>query len=360
MSLNLSLPTSSTITVAATPKGARRQLLTPIPSLPDEYLMVIDNSTLEMFTTCPFSAFLYLLGERESRAKNAALAYGGAIHKGLEAYHLGLDESAQDQAILHYFLANPVPSDEYRNPTNALQVMKHYREQCQLPGYELRILSDEHGPIIERAFEVPLFVLDVNAELHTGLNPSDKVFVKKIHVAWSGRIDLAVEALDLIEGWQPWVMDHKTSSILGDQTIQSFTLSSQTIGYHHTGIDLWPSIPFVGCMINFIFFKNPAKGAASLVSPGPRGGPPALQFHRFKFEYKQSRREWWLRNVMHIISDLIHCMHRGYFTSTTKNCFNKYGRCQYYECCTEETEQRKLEMARSEMYQQVTWNPVAD
>lgn len=351
MNLNFSVPTSSSVLVAPDPKGKRRTLLTAIPDLPGEFLLVIDNSTLETFTTCPKSAHWYLVFEREARARNSALVFGGAIHQALDAMLRGKSESDQNQALLNYFLANPVPITDYRTPETALEVMTHYRQRCLLPDYEWEILHDSRGePIIERAFEIPLFVLDVDAILHIP-NP---IFVKRLHIAWSGRIDVAAS----IRG-EKRVVDHKTTSIGSDQFIQSFQLSSQTMGYDYTGQQLWPEHNFVGAAINAIWLKKPTASAPSLVSCGPRGGEPALQFFRSYYDYSPERLLWWKTNTLHIISDLVHSLARDYFTSHTKHCFNKFGRCQYHEVCTMDSSDAQLNLINSEMFAPVTWNPVA-
>src|SRR6267142_597929 len=84
------------------PKGPLRPLLTPLPQ-PGHYLLVIDNSAMEVFTKCPTAP------------------------------------------------------DEYRTVALALQVMKHYRIRQALPDYEWSVLSDG-APIIERPFELHLGV----------------------------------------------------------------------------------------------------------------------------------------------------------------------------------------------------------
>ena len=63
-----------------------RHLLTPL-SDPGHFLLVLDNTSLEYFTTCPRSAYYKLVVRREAHARNAALTFGGALHEGLEQFH---------------------------------------------------------------------------------------------------------------------------------------------------------------------------------------------------------------------------------------------------------------------------------
>jgi hypothetical protein len=106
----------------------------------------------------------------------------GALHEGLQWLLRGLPESDQDQVILQYFAENPAPPDEYRTPALALQVMRHYRFRQSLPDYEWTVLADPE-PLIERPFELPLGVLDINTPIQLPNWPEPRP-VKAIHVAW--------------------------------------------------------------------------------------------------------------------------------------------------------------------------------
>ena len=229
----------------------RRQLLTPLPT-PGEFLLVLDNSSLEKFTTCPTAAKNYLVLGREAHARNAALVFGGAVHAGLEKLLVGADPQLQDEAIVNHFAKHPTPPDEYRTPACALEVLKHYRVRAGFPDYQWELLADEKGLLVERAFELPLGVIDVNEEISYG---TFRAHVTKIHVAWSGRIDAVAIANGMAR-----VVDHKTTSIAGDQVIQDFHLSNQTIGYVWACQQLWPQFNVSGFCGNFIHLKKPNKG----------------------------------------------------------------------------------------------------
>ena len=54
--------------------------------------------------------------------------------------------------------------------------------------YRETVLEDETGPIIERPFELPLGVLQIEQE------SAKYGFIKNIYVAWSGRIDRFAES----------------------------------------------------------------------------------------------------------------------------------------------------------------------
>jgi len=328
----------------------RRQLLTPLPT-PGEFLLVLDNSSLEKFTTCPTAAKNYLVLGREAHARNAALVFGGAVHAGLEKLLVGADPQLQDEAIVNHFAKHPTPPDEYRTPACALEVLKHYRVRAGFPDYQWELLADEKGLLVERAFELPLGVIDVNEEISYG---TFRAHVTKIHVAWSGRIDAVAIANGMAR-----VVDHKTTSIAGDQVIQDFHLSNQTIGYVWACQQLWPQFNVSGFCGNFIHLKKPNKGQG-LMDRGVRGGDPPLNFFRAYFEYSPERLKWWHNNVIHIVSDFIHNLVRDYFPSHTKWCFGKYGACPYHNVCSQDSDALRASILNSDMFRPVTWNPLAD
>jgi hypothetical protein len=346
----------------------RRELLTPL-SDPGEFLLVIDNSSIETFTTCPTYAMYHLVYAREAHARNAALTFGGAVHVGMECIEKyeggtypkspipGVDlqwsETDTAQKVLKYFTENPTPPDEYRTPTCALEVLAHYRVRKTFPDYQWRVLSDDEGLLVERPFEVPLGVLEVNEEIRLP-NWDVPKLVTRIHVAWSGRIDLIVES-----NLRNRICDHKTTSIAGDQFVQDFQLSNATIGYLWAAQQLWPDLDISGFVLNAIHLKRHKPGTP-LTLKGPRGGDPPLNFFRAYFDYTPERVKQWEENALVLVEDFVHCMVRNFYPMHTKYCFSKYGKCQYHDVCTIDDPAVRLRMLQSDAFKDVTWNPTAN
>lgn len=378
----LTLNTSTVTLVPPPPKGERRPLLTPVPGYPHHYLLVLDNTSLEKWKRCQTAAYHYLVLRREAHAKNAALTFGGALHEGLDLYHRqqwarpepgteeynALSPASQDAAIRNYFLSNPPPPDEYRTVENALRVMSAYRQHNEFdPTYKWDILADEHGPLIERAFELPLGVIEMDTRFRLcgGItcDPSDLdwspdqteagLYVHSVHVAWSGRMDVIAHA-----NGRNRICDHKTTSIDGDQFVQSFQLASQTLGYTWAASQLWPELDISGFCLNAIRFKKPNAGTSDLLARGARGGEPPLKFFRAYFDYPAERIAEWRDDTLTDIEDFLHCLVRGRFTHNDRHCFDKYGQCPYFSVCTFDNEETRMRFITSEAFREVTWNPV--
>jgi len=142
----------------------------------------------------------------------------------------------------------------------------------------------------------------------------------------------------------------------GDTFVQDFRLSNQTRGYCYAFHYLYPNLPVPAFMGNAIFFKRPT-GNASLVDKGPRGGQPPLQFFRFQFDYSEASLVAWKKNIMFIMSDLLHCLSRNFFPAHTKSCMGKYGTCQYHDVCTVEDDTVAMNLLKTDLYKDVTWDP---
>lgn len=351
--IDTSLPLSDTQIHPVEVVRPRREFLTHIEA--NDYLAVFDSTALEKIVRCPTAGYYYLIRGREPHAKNAALTFGGAIHAGVERLFKGQLPMDQDRAITQYFTDNPAPPDEYRTLPMALQVMQHYREQMQVRvDYSSeRVLCDDIGPIIERPFEIPLGVLEFNGDIWLPRWDSPRR-IDNIHIAYSGRTDRASHIQEANRA-----VDLKTTSMGGDQFIQSFQLSPQTIGYVWADQQMWPDLNIRSFALDAVHLKRPTKANAmiGLMEKGPRGGEPALQFFRAYFDYGQERIDQWHANTLTIIEDFIHCLKRNFFPLYTWNCFNKFGRCPYYDVDTIDNPDVRIKMLESDAFKDVTWDP---
>ena len=375
-----------TLTPPAPKNAVRRPLLTPLPE-PGHFAMFVDNSSMEKFTTCPMSAYYYLVLGREAYARNAALTFGGALHAGLDLFLqfqwqkqqatdlasapvIDDEYPRQLQAIENYFADNPAPLDDYRTVENCKEVMQHYRIRAAFPDYEWTICSDINGPLIERSFELPLGAVEVNADIkmpwltneqlvkvpgwvHLDSQTDHACHVSHIHIFWTGRMDAIAHCHGINR-----VIDHKTTSIMGDQFSQDFQLSNQVLGYVWAAQQVWPELNISGFCVNTIHFKKPSKSGASLTSGGVRGGAAPLAFERFYYQYSPERIQWWEHNALTLVEDFIHCLVRNYFPSHTKWCFGKYGKCSYHDVCSQDSADLRNSLIQSEQFKPVTWNPV--
>ena len=92
----------------------------PIPLPLVDGCLYIDNSSMELFTTCPRQAYYYIVRKLELNRDRIALHFGEAFHDVLRELYVrhgsGYRSAADNAAILHYASAKtlPTPEDDYR------------------------------------------------------------------------------------------------------------------------------------------------------------------------------------------------------------------------------------------------------
>lgn len=292
---------------------------------------VIDNSNFEYITTCPRSALYQILRKRKSAGHKTALNFGGGCHSGLEvrykspeavAYVSPETYSKQCEALMAYVAENPLEADDFRTPTFASEVLAAYNSHYVSEPFTV-LSANDNTPAVELSFAVPIGE------------------VQGIPCVWSGKIDVAI----LWEG-RFWVMDHKTTSILGPTYFNQFYNSNQMIGYCWA-LERLINRPIAGALVNVLAIRRPTKTGKS------------IEFARQRFEYPTTRIEEWQHNTLNIIDDFFHMCNKDEFPMHSQWCIGKFGQCQYFDVCTVPSSQREM-MLQSGLYEDITWSPLKD
>ena len=292
---------------------------------------VIDNSNFEYITTCPRSALYQILRKRKGAGHKAALNFGGAVHAGLEvrykspeglSYVTPQTYAKQNEALMAYVERNPIGDDDFRTPTFASEVLGAYNNQHVSEPFTT-LLDSNNNPLVELSFAVPIG--EVNG----------------IPCVWAGKIDVAIM-------WENryWVLDHKTTSILGGTYFNQFYNSNQMIGYCWA-LQHLINQKVAGALINVLAIRRPTKTGKS------------MEFVRQRFEYPSSRIEEWQDNTLSIIEQFFHMCDKNEFPMHSQWCVGKFGMCPYFDVCTVPAEQREM-MLMSGLYEDITWSPLKE
>lgn len=293
--------------------------------------MFIDNSAIEHYTTCRRSFEYSNVKKRVLSEGKAALLFGGAMHKALEAHYRGrsLDECLLSAyAYLDDAGYNPEP-DEWRTKAALSNMFQGYLKS-QLDMYETLKYEQTPGEpqlALELPFAIPLRKMTVKGET--------------FHVIYTGRIDrIAINP----ESRECYVWDFKTTSMMGPRFFDEFTNSQQMLGY------MWATqtllqIPLAGFVIDALCGRKPTK----------TGVPYEFVTQRFFVDPDQVV-EWRL-NLDYLLDDIERDLNRGYFPRETKWCVGKYGRCQYFDVCSIPAAGRDA-LLYSHMFQDNKWSPL--
>lgn len=321
----------------------------------------IDNSSLEVNNTCPRSAEYKLVHARSS-LPSSALTAGSAIHEGLETYYKGLavhgrSDELIERAILASakpFLDRPPAFMDWRSPDRVVDTLEKYFREYQSEPFTIR--QDSEGlPAVEMSFSLPLGVVEFGGvktiytkgqligNLPANVDPNEPFVLHDVQVYWTGKCDLAI-TLD----HQPWVMDHKTCSMMGKTFWDNFQMSNQTVGYTWAAEKIFGE-PFTGLLVNALYWRPPtAKGIMT------------TEFHRQRFYYDPQQVKEWELNVHATINDFLSHLARGYFPMYTAWCQGKYGQCPYFGTCSMPSQFRMSDLLTSFNYTDTEWSPLAE
>jgi hypothetical protein len=329
--------------------------MNPLPPLPliDGCLFIDNSGWIESLQTCHRLLQYKSLALRIGVGEKPALNFGSAIHLALEhRYRKYKTDPVPDSywnevgiIFTEYFMEHPVPIDDWRNMNWAMKTMKEYLKKYESEDFAL--LGDKDGNVmVELPFAIELY-------RHVGFYYDGK----EIPVIYTGRIDLPVVLPDATN----WILDHKTTAMVGQQFFDRMRLSSQQKGYCWAFEQLTGK-KVSGYVVNVIRSKQPPdyvlRGEPS--SRGKSTSPEAWwneSLQRERFYIQPSSLHEWKHNTIELVEEFFWHYQRGYLPMETALGCTAYGRCPYFDVCTTAPEDRNV-MLMSGMYADNEWSPL--
>jgi len=309
--------------------------------------LFVDNSMLELLTTCSRALQYNRLELRVAAAEKPSANFGSAIHKALEYRYKNYCNKRADEELLsqqaklltQFFTDRPQPIEDFRTLNWAIEVVRRYNNRYNIEPFNL-LVNDKQEVMTEVSFALPFYE-------HIG-------FEKKIPVIYCGRIDLPV-----LWDNQLFIVDHKTTSILGPGFFDRMRMSAQQKGYSWAFQEL-TGRKAVGYVINAIRVKEPpqyvvdGKPRSSKTTTVEQWWDESLQRERFFLQ--DSELYEWRSNTIELIERFLWHHARGYMPMETAWC-TVFGRCPYYDVCTLPAADRGV-MLSSGLFTQNTWTPL--
>ena len=321
--------------------------MNPLPLI-DNVLFIDNSSWMEGIQTCPRFVEYRQLYRRSPAAEAPALNFGSAIHLALEHRYKNYLSQPVDEAYYNslaplfeeFFNLHPPLQEDYRNMNWAMEVVKRYNTRYVTEPFNL-YLDKDGKPVVELAFSVPLFTY------------------KHIKVVYTGRIDLPVE----LDG-QIFIMDHKTTSILGPTFFDNMRRAAQMRGYCWAFEQLTGNKP-TGYYVNAIRVKEPPQYVMN-GTPSRYGGKQQTpdqwweeSLQRERYYLADHELDEWKQNTICHIEEFMWHYERGYLPQRTTWCVSKYGKCPYFDVCTLEPKDRGAYLA-SGLFMDNNWSPLKD
>ncbi len=232
------------------------------------------------------------------------------------------------QAGVDYLMANPCPSEDWRNIDQLTGLIAAYNKQFPDDNFSIAKLDGTY--FVEQPFGIPLASFKYHPP---GAEPQTVVI-------YSGRIDLAIRKDGAL-----WAADHKTTSIMGDQYMDGLSMSSQFLGYMWALSHKLKERP-AGYMVNVLGSRKPTE----------KGTGKRFEIARDYFFKDWSLVEEWFSNTVALLQEVFFHANQGYYPMKKLWCVGKFGKCQYFDVCSLPASARQT-LLQSGMYKDNTWSP---
>ncbi len=294
-----------------------------------------DNSAISSWQECPREYEYESLFRRKATFTAAALNYGKGMHVALAALALscGNTYTSADFAKLSkllddHFDKNLQPIDDHRTPALAKETLWRYLKTYEVEPWT--ILEANGFPMVERLVWSPLPITFDN-----------------IPINFYGLIDLVVQDASK----SVWIVDHKTTSMLGTMFDFDMQMTGQMKGYCWLFNQCFGKMP-MGYIVDAI--RSLAPSDRALADSAKLEAWWREQFRRLPFYVDAEQVKEWYDTTLITLEEMISHFEKSHWRMNTKSCVGKFGRCQYFDVCSLPQHQRLVSL-NSNFFQDNTW-----
>lgn len=338
LSMDLGGPTMTTMSnmqTTSTPTSTSHLDTKPSPIIGESRfdavnrIFYIDNSGIEAITSCPYLAYVELLLRRTINDPQPALTFGGHIHRAMEYTYRMLAHDAHPKIqsifrLLEWCWSRESTGEDWRTLGMAQEIMRLYFTEYP-PATEPNVIIDSKGPFVERSFAV-----------HFGE-------YNGIIIIYMGKMDVKVR-----DGNGHFIMDHKTSSVMGLGFWTGQAASEQQRGYCWVDRETTGEEP-LGYIINSIATRPPTKTGTSI----------AFERRKFYTRYPVSQLDEWQRNCFAQIKTFLRYIEDGHFPRHHRHCVHKYGTCFLNSLCNDmNNEGDRMKKLMGPEFRTNVWSPI--
>lgn len=292
--------------------------------------LIMDNSMFSTFA-CPMKGLLsYVLRLRPAGKGSLAMDFGTCIHAGLESLMKGgTIEEAKQKFIA---LAEELHIDDYcdpkRNSARGIEMLEMWMLFRANLAYDFQPITIDGNIAVELGVEKLITIREVS-------------FMGPVKFIWNGRVDAVVRYKDKL-----WVLDHKTTSMLGDKFLDDKMRSNQFLGYYYALNELVKKEygePLAGCLINAICT-----------------GTKEIRFQLYELPFSEWQVEEWIEEIGDKMFNIL-CLLTNLFSddynilSERETCVTKYGRCPFFEVCDSNPSTREQQLLTD--FEEHNWHP---
>lgn len=278
--------------------------------------------------------------KRMGARSRSPLAFGGAVHAGLDVFFKGLPGWREAALLDAERTQLDSLGDPKRTSDKVINLLESYLlEYSRKPDMQFKILELGGVKQVEQSFVVPLGSFEADWPQR-----NDFILPKTIQILWSGKIDL----LTLYEsGIAP--ADHKTTTVMGEKFVDDKIRANQMLGYTYSSKylseHLFGNLPVFGCRINALAIRS-----------------AGYEFKQFDIAYPDWKVAEWQQETILAIKSLVRQLDAFLATSqavpTREHCVTKYGKCAYFDVCDSVPQMRDRMIFDDSYYFVSDWSPL--
>lgn len=285
--------------------------------------MKIDNTMLITYQRCPLLYKTRIKDWWTSPYASGALNHGQAMHAALAAWYQGaIDGLSTNQrieaavaALADAWPANH-PVDDFRTKTKAVEVLVKYINQYPFESFQVTAVEVPFTFLLDRAI---LWCKSCETENPPTMGPGGppRMSCKFCggaleEIEYGGVID-AMTQFGAGSASVQYILEHKTTSELGQYYFVQWEIHNQVTGY------CWGGQQASGKLIG---------GANVNVICLTRGGN--IKFDRKMIGVNPSQIEEWKNDVARTCNEIAYAERNGHWRKSTDHCVTKYGTCQFH------------------------------
>lgn len=300
----------------------------------NEKSLEMDNSMYVNWACAVKGLLSHALKLRPRGKGSLALDYGTAIHAGLEQFMLGKDLDTAVESFIK--VATELNIDKWLDD-----------KRCTARGVETLASWQMYKYNLTHDYQA--IEMDINGENGKAVELGVKKLITTyksdslglINIYWTGRVDAVVKYKGKF-----WILDHKTSSMLGDKFLDDKMRSNQFIGYWYA--------------LNDVIQKQFGESLAGVLLNVICTGRKEVAFETYELPFSKWQIDEWLVETKHRLESIVDRLigiYNGEDWSMIERelCVTKYGKCPFFEACNTVAKARDSVLVSA--FDEQHWNP---
>jgi hypothetical protein len=218
--------------------------------------------------------------------------------------------------------------DSKRTTSKACEMLESYIHHCVITGKKIVPIELDGHKMVEQSFGFPLGEVDTQLGV--------------IQVVWSGVMDVLEHYNNAV-----WVLDHKTTSMMGEKFVDDKVRSNQVAGYVWAARKMLATLDrrVEGARINALCHRLKDYEFKTFEIP----------MHQWKIDEWQQETLVACLNIVDGVAAIL--TGKATLLPNRECCVTKYGKCPYFDVCDAHENLRERMILDNGFFKDNEWNP---